>query len=62
MRKRNEDLERLINTQFTIINTYKDEVDKQNKIIANLEKIIISLNEDAESMKQSLTLEVKKGE
>lgn len=62
MRKRNEDLERLINTQFTIINTYKDEVDKQNKIIANLEKIIFSLNEDAESMKQSLILEVEKGE
>lgn len=62
MRKRNEDLERLINTQFKIINTYKDELDEKNKLIKNLENIIISLNEDLENIRKSFMIEIEKGE
>lgn len=60
MKKNNEDLERLIDTQFTIINSYKDELDEKNEIIKQLEKIIISLNEDIEVMRESIMLEPKK--
>ncbi len=56
--KRNDELEKLTNIQFKIINTYKDELDEKNKAIENLENIIISLNEDLENIRETFIIEM----
>lgn len=59
-KKQNEELKRLINELFLIIDDYSDDLRLKNKQIANLESMIKSLKEDNNSILNEIKLKEDK--
>lgn len=59
-KKQNEELKRLINELFLIIDDYSDDLRLKNKQITNLESMIKSLKEDNNSILNEIKLKEDK--
>lgn len=60
IKKENEDLKRLVDELFLIINDYSNDLRLKNKQIANLESMIKSLKEDNNSILNEIKLKEDK--